>query len=137
MSADEFDVDIERMFAQTPRMADSELFASRVDARLASGSRFRAVALTAAGLVGGVFAVRESMQFNFDVSSADAPTRTLGQGVQAAGGGAGDLIQTVVDQVGLSGMPFGSMGGMQLFWIVAATLVFVAAAGVVKLSQEA
>ena len=137
MSADEFDVDIERMFAQTPRMADSELFASRVEARLASGSRLRAVALTTAGLVGGVFAVRESMNLDFTLSSGPASTRTLGQGMEAAGGGAGDLMRTLVDQIGLSDMGMGSMGGMQLFWVVAATLVFIAAAGVVKLSQEA
>jgi len=139
MSADEFDVDIERMFAQTPRMADSELFASRVEARLASGSRLRAVALTAAGLIGGVFAVRESMNFDFSLSSGQAQTQTqtLGQGLEAAGGGANDVVRAVVDQIGLSDMGMGSMGGMQLFWVVAATLVFIAAAGVVKLSQEA
>lgn len=132
MSADEFDADIERMFAQTPRMADAELFAARVDARLASGSRLRATALTAAGLVGGVFAVRESLKLNFALSPGH-----VSAGAETAVGNANDVVQTLVDQIGLSGAGFGAMGGMQLFWIVTATLVFVAAAGVVKLSQEA
>lgn len=132
MSADEFDADIERLFAQTPRMADSDLFAARVETRLASGSRLRATALTGAGLIGGVFAVRESLKLNFALSPGH-----VSAGTEAAAGNVTDVAHTLVDQIGLSGAGFGALGGMQLFWIVAATLVFVAAAGVVKLSQEA
>ena len=55
MSADEFDPAIERLFAQTPRLADEALFLATLQARLEKRSRWRALTLTAAGLVGGGF----------------------------------------------------------------------------------
>jgi len=36
----------------------------------------------------------------------------------------------------MGSMAFGSMNGMQLFWIAAGALIAVAAAGVVRLSQQ-
>ena len=80
MSADEFDPAIERLFAQTPRLADEALFLATLQARLEKRSRWRALTLTAAGLVGGGLAVREGVNFNF---TADGDT-TLTQGLHAA-----------------------------------------------------
>ena len=52
------------------------------------------------------------------------------------GDGEFDFRQSGLDQLGLSGLELGSMGGMQMFWIVAGALIALAAAGVMKLSQE-
>ena len=46
MSADEFDPYVERLFARTPHMADAPLFAAGVEAKLATGSRVRTLALS-------------------------------------------------------------------------------------------
>ena len=53
MSADDFDPFIERLYSRTPVMQDAGLFAADVETRLASASRIRTLALTAAGLIGG------------------------------------------------------------------------------------
>ena len=39
-------------------------------------------------------------------------------------------------QLGLANLELGSMGGMQMFWWAAGALIAVAAAGVMKLSQD-
>lgn len=59
MSADEFDPTIERLFAQAPHFPDSVFFEADVAARLHKASRVRSIALSAAGLIGGLIAVRE------------------------------------------------------------------------------
>ncbi|CAN5173162.1 hypothetical protein BH10PSE2_BH10PSE2_07870 [soil metagenome] len=145
MSVDEFDAidgfdpGIERLFACTPHMADATLFVAEVEAKLASGSRVRTLALTLAGLIGGAVAVRESLHLNVDFSRAAAPVaaRVLDQGVRSAGADVQGTVQQTLDQLGLANLSFGSMGGMQLFWITAAALIALAAAGVMKLSQDA
>jgi len=138
MSSDEFDPDIERLFARTPQMPDATLFAADVEARLASGSRVRTLALTTAGLIGGCIAVRESLNLNFSLAAAETPVagRALGHSLQAAGANAGGAIQGAIEQMGLTDLSLGSMGGMQLFWLATGVLVALVAAGLVKLSQE-
>ena len=127
MSADEFDPFVERLFARTPPMPDAPLFTARVEQRLQKGSRVRFLALSLAGLVGGAVAVRETMQVDLDLGARDGVVAgdALGQGIQSA-----------LEQLGLANLELGSMGGMQLFWIAAGALIALAAAGVMKLSQE-
>lgn len=134
MSADEFDPAIERLFNQAPTLTDAPLFAAGVEARLASSSRVRTFALTAAGLVGGFMAVRESL--TVQIGGGPESARALGQGVNAATGSLQTSVQAGLEQVGLAGLELGSMGAMQMFWITAAALVVLAAAGAVRLSQE-
>ena len=137
MSADEFDPFVERLFSRAPVMPDAELFAVTVETRLASGNRVRALVLSLAGLVGGVVAVRESMNINLDMGGEGlVASRAIGQGVTAMSQATQGMVQSGLDQMGVSGMEFGSMGAMQLFWIAAGALIAVAAAGVMKLSQE-
>ena len=138
MSADEFDPFVERLFNQPPVMPDAPLFAATVESRLESGNRVRALVLSLAGLVGGLVAVRETV--NIDLSGGGGEGlvagRAIGQGVNAMTQAAQGAVQSGLDQVGVSGLEFGSMGAMQLFWIAAGALIAVAAAGVMKLSQE-
>ena len=58
---DAFDGEIERLFARPPVLADEEAFVEAVERRLNSGSRLRAGILTVAGVMGGFFAVRETL----------------------------------------------------------------------------
>ena len=138
MSADEFDPFVERLFARTPPMPDAPLFTARVEQRLQKGSRIRFLALSLAGLTGGAVAVRETMQVDIDLAPGEGVVAgdALGQGIQSASLNVETAVQAGLEQVGLANLELGSMGGMQLFWIAAAALIAVAAAGVMKLSQE-
>ena len=136
MSADEFDPDIERLFARARQMPDAALFTAQVEQRLQKGSNVRFLTLGLAGLVGGVVAVRETMSVNLGSGDGVVAGNALGQGIQSASLNAQGAVQTGLDQLGLANLELASMGGMQLFWIAAGALIAVAAAGVMKLSQD-
>jgi hypothetical protein len=138
MSADEFDPFVERMFSRTPAMPDAALFTAQVEQRLQKGSRLRFLALSLAGVTGGAVAVRETMTVEFDVGTRDGVVArdALGQGIQSASVNLQSTVQSGLEQAGLANVELGSMSSMQLFWIAAAALIAVAAAGVMKLSQE-
>jgi hypothetical protein len=136
MSADEFDPDIERLFARSPQMPDAALFTAQVEQRLQKGSNVRFLTLGLAGLVGGVVAIRETMSVNLGSGDGVVAGNALGQGIRSASLNTQGAVQTGLDQLGLAHMDLGSMGGMQLFWIAAGALIAVAAAGVMKLSQD-
>ncbi|AQR62195.1 hypothetical protein BZG35_11480 [Brevundimonas sp. LM2] len=138
MSADEFDPAIERLFARAPQMPDAALFAADVETKLQSSTRIRTLALTLAGLIGGVIAVRESMHLDLRITDSQAPVagRVIGQGLQSASLNVQDAVAAGLTQYGLADVALGSMGGMSLFWLTAGALIALAAAGVVKLSQE-
>ena len=138
MSADEFDPEIERLFARSPPMPDAALFTARLEQKLQKGSRVRFLALTLAGLIGGVVAVRETMSVSLDMGSRDSVVAgaALGNGIQSASLNTQAAVQSGLDQLGLAHLELGSMGGMQLFWIATGALIAVAAAGVMKLSQD-
>jgi hypothetical protein len=136
MSADEFDPDIERLFARAPQMPDAALFTAQVEQRLQKGSNVRFLTLGLAGLVGGVVAIRETMSVNLGSGDGVVAGNALGQGIRTASLNTQGAVQTGLDQLGLANLELGSMGGMQLFWIAAGALIAVAAAGVMKLSQD-
>lgn len=132
MSADEFDPMIERLFTHSPTLPDEALFLATLQARLEKRSRWRALTLTAAGLVGGGLAVREGVNFNF-TSGGDA---TLSQGLRTAAAAAQGAAQSGLDGLGVGSVDLSGSSGMLTFWIVAGALVTLLAAGVVKLSQD-
>jgi hypothetical protein len=138
MSADEFDPEIERLFARAPQMPDAALFTARVEQRLQKGSRVRVLALSLAGVIGGVVAVRETMSVNLGLAANDGVVAgdALGQGIRSTSLSVQSTIQSGLDQFGLGNLELGSMGGMQMFWITAGALIALAAAGVMKLSQD-
>jgi hypothetical protein len=138
MSADEFDPTIERLFAQTPHFPDSVFFEADVAARLNKASRVRSVALSAAGVIGGLIAVRELLGVNFQLGP-NGFTAQAGGGVDSAGAQSGLALQSLLERSGLGDAALGSigsMGGMQMFWATAGVLVALLAAGAVKLSQQ-
>lgn len=140
MSADEFDPAIERLFAQTPAFPDSALFEADVAARLSKSSRVRSIALSLAGLMGGVIAVREllnvDLNFGAGAASASAASAPTSDGGLALLGEGGYALQTLMDRSGLADLTAGSLGGMQLFWATTGVLVALLAVGAVKLSQQ-
>lgn len=136
MSADEFDPEIERLFARAPQMPDAALFTAQVEQRLQKGSRVRYLTLGLAGLVGGFVAVRETMSVNLGSGEGVVAGNALGQGIRSASLNTQGAVQAGLDQLGLANLELGSMGGMHLFWIAAGALIAVAAAGVMKLSQD-
>lgn len=150
MSApDEFDPFIERLFHQTPPMADAADFARRVERRLAAGSRFRTVVIGVAGLVGGVVAVRETLGANLNFAAdaqagavdLSASTVSASDNVRLADAGFGALTapaQAFHQGLGRLGIDFdfGALGGMQMFWAVAALLIAAAVMAGMKLANE-
>ena len=136
MSADEFDPEIERLFARAPHMPDAALFTAEVEKRLEAGSRMRFVALSMAGLVGGVVAVREVLSVNVNLGEGPVAGAAVNQGVRTISTQAQGLAQGALDALGLGGLELGSLGAMQLFWLSAAALVALAAAGAVRLAQD-
>ncbi|HRO32679.1 MAG TPA: hypothetical protein PLQ03_04625 [Brevundimonas sp.] len=136
MSADEFDPFVERLFAQTPPMADADLFALEVQGRLAKRSRVRTVVLGVAGLLGGLTAVREVAGMDLAFGRAAIGGGQMTEGARSVVAAAQSDIQGSLDQMGLANLSLGSMGAMQLFWLTAAALVALLAAGAMKLSQE-
>ena len=136
MSADEFDPEIERLFARSPQMPDAPLFTAEVERRLVQGSRVRFLTLSLAGVIGGGVALREALSVN--VSFGDGPVAgdAVRQGVQAGAASAQQVAQGTLNALGLSGLEVGSLGSMQLFWIAAAALVAMAAAGAMRLAQD-
>lgn len=136
MSADEFDPEIERLFARSPQMPDSALFLAQVEQKLHKGSQVRFLALSLAGVIGGVVAVRETMSVSLAAGDGVVAGDALGQGIRSALLSSEGIIQSGFDQLGLASLELGSMGGMQLFWIAAGALIAVAAAGVMRLTQD-
>lgn len=143
MSApDEFDPFIERLYARQAPMPDADAFAAGVEQRLARGSRIRTVVLTAAGLIGGVVAVRETVASNFAFRAGEA----VESGVRVIDGGAtgvADQGQAALagglDQLGFGGVDLsalGSMGGASLFWVAAAALIALAGFATMKLADQ-
>lgn len=145
MSADEFDPAIERLFAQTPVFADSTLFEADVAARLSKASRMRSIALSLAGLIGGVIAVRELVAVDLNLGAGEASASvTAGRGLSPVALDSGITLQTLMERSGLTDMAIGVMGGaaggaiggVQLFWATAGVLAALLAMGAVKLSQQ-
>ncbi len=136
MSADEFDPEIERLFARSPQMPDAALFTAQLEQRLQKGSHVRFLALSLAGVIGGVVALRETMSVNLTAGDGVVAGNALGQGIHTASLSTQGVIQSGLDQLGLANLELGSMGGMQLFWITAGALIAVAAAGVMRLTQD-
>ncbi|MFN4296270.1 MAG: hypothetical protein ACK4FB_05470 [Brevundimonas sp.] len=150
MSApDEFDPFIERLFRETPPMPDPAGFARRVETRLATGSRMRTVVIGLAGLIGGVVAVRETLGANLNFSAGNdaaatgfsATAASAPDSVRLMDAGVGALTaQAQAAQSGLSALgvdfDFAGLGGMQVFWAVAALLIAAAVMAGMKLANE-
>lgn len=136
MSADEFDPEIERLFARSPHMPDAALFTAEVEQRLQKGSRVRVLVLALAGVIGGAAAVRETLTLKLGSGGSPVAGAGFGEGLRNASLSTRNTVEAGLDQLGLVNLDLGAMGGMQLFWLAAGVLIAAAAAGVMRLSQD-
>ena len=124
----EFEAGLERLFNQPPAFDDNDAFARRVTTRLDSSWRMRAMAITVAGVVGGVIAVSQTVGsgLGLRVREAEADTtRTIDS-----------LYQQAVSQAPLFDIA-GLDVGANLFWMASALLILVAGAASTRLFDEA
>ena len=79
MSDHDFERRLERMFAQPPRVSDSEAFTRRVEAKLERGWGVRRVLVGCAGALGGVIAASQLINAEFvrRVESVSLPAQAL------------------------------------------------------------
>ncbi len=83
MAEIDFERRLERLFSETPHMADAQAFAERVEGRLNRGWTARRWLIGAAGLAGGVIGASQLLMSNLfeRVQSAEQSARVLGQGL--------------------------------------------------------
>lgn len=132
MSApDEFDPMIERLFAQAAPLPDADAFARDIERRLERGLGLRTWALGAAGVVGGVIAVRETvasgLSLNLGSSGGRDGSESLVSGVEAAAGWLGG---------GWMSTDLSAVTGMQAFWLLTAGLIAAAAVSALRAVNE-
>lgn len=132
MSADDFDPDIERLFGQTPRLPDDDLFHAEMQARLARGGRARAWVLSIAGALGGLVAVRELADIQLNLGGAPRPETGL---TTATAQVQADAAQALA-HYGLGDLMTGGAVGMSLFWIGAGLIIALTAAAAMRIAQD-
>jgi hypothetical protein len=111
MSDHDFEVRLERMFANPPAVSDAGVFTARVEARLERGERLRSILIGSAGVTGGVFAATQA--FGSGVLRRLGEVR-LPEQVVAIDLGAGRLL----DGTGWAALS----GGGEVVWMAAAML---------------
>ena len=136
MSADEFDPDIERLFAQSPAFPDARVFAHNLEARLEKGGRLRTLAVTTAGVIGGIVAVRQSLGSGFSLTADVSQAAQVSNiGLASAATRTQQAVESGLAEFGLN-LDLASAGGLPFFLLGAALLIAVALTGAMRLSQE-
>ncbi len=128
---DAFDGEIERMFARTPSFDDTQAFADRVDRRLGLNWYLRTAVLTGAGVVGGVFAVRETLDAGLGTGLGQIAAMTS-QTSQSSTGLDWSRLGTLMNSGGLD---LAMIPAMPLFWLVSVAVIGAAVASAVHANQ--
>lgn len=130
MAEREFEAELERMFNQPPAFADNDAFTRRVTSRLDKSWRLRAVALAAAGSVGGLITLSQTIGSNFTLRLSDATAPSVSR-VDGA------VEQTVSQLNTLGGFDMSAMGlsGNLVAMIGIALLLGMAAMGMRLLDE--
>ena len=128
---DAFDGEIERLFARPQPFDDGDVFAERVTRRLNRGWRTRAGVLTAAGGVGGFFAVREALDAGLQTGFAQLSAQSNQASRQAT-----SLDWTgVMDWVSGGGGDLAMAPTMPLFWLVSGVVIAAAVVMALKAGE--
>lgn len=77
MAEREFEAELERMFNQPPAFADNDAFTRRVTSRLDRSWRLRAAALAAAGTVGGLITLSQTIGSSLSLRLTDAASPSV------------------------------------------------------------
>lgn len=136
MAEREFEAELERMFNQPPifngkdGFADNDAFTRRVTSRLDKSWRLRAVALAAAGTVGGLITLSQTIGSNLSLRLTDATSPSVSR-VD------GVYEQTVTQLNTLSGIDMSALGlsGNLVAMIGIALLLGMAAMGMRLLDE--
>lgn len=127
---DAFDGEIERLFARPPVLADEEAFVEAVERRLNSGWRLRAGILTVAGVMGGFFAVRETLDAGLGGLAAVSQTsRDATQALDSF-----DFGQ-VLAWLEAGGPDLAVSPAMPLFWLLSAGIIAAAVVAGLRANQ--
>jgi len=86
MAEVDFERRLERLFLDAPELADSGVFAARLERRLDRGWRMRRWLIGAAGVTGGLIAASQLLVANVfsHVESAESSARAVSSGIAAA-----------------------------------------------------
>jgi hypothetical protein len=126
--ADDFDLELERAFAEAPPLADRDAFAGRVVDRIERGWRMRRIVIGAAGVAGGVFGVVQTLRSNLIVRAEDldlAPLTAFYRNLEAS------------SQAGLQAalQPYGGYS-REVLWAAAALAVVAVTLAAVRAVDE-
>ncbi|MBN8552612.1 MAG: hypothetical protein J0L52_06925 [Caulobacterales bacterium] len=114
-----FDGEIERLFSQSPVLEDAEAFVEQVERRLRRNGRVRAFVLTLAGMIGGFFAVRETLEAGIGSGLAQlSGTYAAVAGIRPSG-----HLAPLIDGLGIA---LQHSPSLVAFWIVSATVIVAA-----------
>jgi hypothetical protein len=131
MAERDFEAELERLFNQPPAMADNDAFAARVTRKLEKGWRLRAVGIAAAGAVGGLIALSQTIGSGLGLRIFNDAAQSDRQLDAAYGQAANQLVD-------FSGVDLSSIGlSANLFAMVAVAGVLAVAAMGVRLIDEA
>lgn len=117
----DFEMRLDRMFAEPPAFGDSEDFARRVETRLDRGWNVRTLAIGAAGVAGGVIGVGQMISSNL-LGKAEAVSVSQSQ---ALGGGLGNLVRAGSS---LGELPIGG----EALWMAAGLAILALAFGITR-----
>jgi hypothetical protein len=121
----EFERSLERMFAQAPALPDGEVFAQRVQKRLARSWTVRTLAIGFAGVVGGAIAASQILGAGLAVQVREASAHSA-QIVDAA------YRQTWSNLDALSQVT----PSAALFWAVSGLMILAAVVGATRVLDE-
>lgn len=122
---DEFDPEIARLFNRPMDLADNDAFVQRMSQRLSGEWRVRTLALTLAGAIGGLAAMRQALgnSLSFQVSDAPLPRASV---VDSTVREVSTDFTSLIAQLN----PFAevtAVSGMQVFWLMSLGLIAAAA----------
>ncbi|MDQ0464021.1 hypothetical protein QO010_001792 [Caulobacter ginsengisoli] len=121
----DFEMRLDRLFAEPPHLADSEAFAHRVETRLNRGWSLRSLAIGAAGVLGGVIGAGQLISSNL---LGQAQAASVNQ-TNAISDGFSNIVKAGSN---LSALPIGG----EAVWLVAALGILALAFGITRAMDE-
>jgi hypothetical protein len=121
----DFEMRLDRLFAEPPHLSDSEDFARRVETRLDRGWNVRTLAIGAAGVLGGVIGVGQLLSANvFGRAETASATQS-----HALNDGLANIMKAGSN---LSALPIGG----EALWLAAALGILALAFGITRAMDE-
>lgn len=138
MSPDDFDASIARMYDTAPVLADTDGFAARIEQRLDRSGRLRGLFIGAAGILGGVIAVREGLKIDLFVASSSGTVSIVeaAEPVRAVRTNMMDVVSTMIGTMDTGLLTSGGSSSTHLLLFTGVLLVVATTLGALTLSRE-